>query len=633
MLLIAIIIALIPIAVYPEPLLGPFKNEYIVKQYIIIITTLFLLGKPLVYFLKTKTLTLKNTDKFFMLFLAFASISYFINRPVSYVDLLLHIGYAAIFITISHKQPSQIKPYVFCLIWIISLGLSGIAGLFQYINHKPVVAMLGNRNFYGSFTAAGLPFLIYAIVHHIKTRNFFFISLEIFLICLSLFNLICTRSRGAVLIIILQIIGAVAVLLRKPLQILVVTVVLLIVAGFSVNVRQTIKNQLEYDVRPFIWEGTFNMICDHPFIGVGPGNFYIQYPQYRVHDYFLSHKATDATRHAHNELLETWAETGSLGLLALLGIIIQTGYSLVKKHKRSPLDPFLWCLVFSTFGILLHNMVDVNMRFTATAGIFWVQLAILSAYTETGAPVSTPRLPKIILYAIWVLFVFFCGYIIYNSVINSMRSHIDFQKGIYAKESNDWESAVAYYNRGIQADPSNLSLLYHLGFAYDRLEMTDLSIATYNLITQLAPYYASVRKNLGVLYIKKKDFSKALEEYKIQQMLDPYDPDIYLNMAYCYNQLALKDKASAMRSKSLDAYKQKATLYIKAKRPLLAIPYLETALQLNSGDDETIKILMLAYLESGNKKNAMDLFHIFNEYFPDKISTINYLNDLIQSYR
>ncbi|MDV7395217.1 hypothetical protein RZS08_27770, partial [Arthrospira platensis SPKY1] len=119
-------------------------------------------------------------------------------------------------------------------------------------------------------------------------------------------------------------------------------------------------------------------------------NFFIEYPKYRLHDYFLLPKATDNTRHAHNELLEVWAETGSFGVCILLAVFACIGYSVFSAYKQTKVDAGGWAVVFSSAGILLHNMVDVNMRFTAMAVVLWCNLGILSALYEPASKLVMP---------------------------------------------------------------------------------------------------------------------------------------------------------------------------------------------------------------------------------------------------
>jgi O-antigen ligase len=69
-----------------------------------------------------------------------------------------------------------------------------------------------------------------------------------------------------------------------------------------------------------LWRRTVAMVGDHPWVGVGPGNWPVLFPRYAepgaMRDGVLS--ATLTPRQAHDDLLERAAETGVVGLGALL---------------------------------------------------------------------------------------------------------------------------------------------------------------------------------------------------------------------------------------------------------------------------------------------------------------------------
>ncbi len=76
-------------------------------------------------------------------------------------------------------------------------------------------------------------------------------------------------------------------------------------AGLGKN-PQTMAYRLDY------WQATWHMILDHPWLGVGPGNFGRLYPKYMLPTAF--EKVSDP----HNWLLEIWVTCGGLALVALL---------------------------------------------------------------------------------------------------------------------------------------------------------------------------------------------------------------------------------------------------------------------------------------------------------------------------
>ena len=70
-----------------------------------------------------------------------------------------------------------------------------------------------------------------------------------------------------------------------------------------------------------IWEAAIDMGADHPINGVGVRGFRDAYPDYAgADDHWVSHG--DTALHAHQLLLELWAETGALGLLCWLAAVV-----------------------------------------------------------------------------------------------------------------------------------------------------------------------------------------------------------------------------------------------------------------------------------------------------------------------
>jgi O-antigen ligase len=64
------------------------------------------------------------------------------------------------------------------------------------------------------------------------------------------------------------------------------------------------------------WLAGIHMFWDHPFLGVGIGNYAMAYPQYALGRF------VDPLGHAHNYYINIAAETGIFGLLALLSFLI-----------------------------------------------------------------------------------------------------------------------------------------------------------------------------------------------------------------------------------------------------------------------------------------------------------------------
>jgi O-antigen ligase len=99
------------------------------------------------------------------------------------------------------------------------------------------------------------------------------------------------------------------------------------------------------------WQAATQMAEEHPWIGVGFGNYEVAYPSYRLIDWPM------ALGHAHNYYLNLLAETGIVGLL---------GY----------LIAWIWIFVIS-MGIWRRSQGLVRAWSIALLGI-WVYIAVHS---------------------------------------------------------------------------------------------------------------------------------------------------------------------------------------------------------------------------------------------------------------
>ena len=122
------------------------------------------------------------------------------------------------------------------------------------------------------------------------------------------------------------------------------------------NPHNPIMQRLNY------WRISIAVIKDHPFLGIGSGNFQEVFLKYKVG------WSTD-TRYSHNIFLQTWLETGILGLAAM-------GFLITAFIKKSLLKSKYFFLAGMAF--ILHNLIDITY-FIPETGLFWWILLGLAA--------------------------------------------------------------------------------------------------------------------------------------------------------------------------------------------------------------------------------------------------------------
>jgi putative inorganic carbon (hco3(-)) transporter len=160
-------------------------------------------------------------------------------------------------------------------------------------------------------------------------------------------------SRGAWLGAIVAIVVMFIIVLRRPAaSITIIALVAVCVIAFnmidllpislrsrltdftqefsSFDVRGIRINSSNYSVieRLAHWQAAQNMIVDHPWFGVGFGNYGAAYDHYRTVNWPI------ALGHAHNYYLNIWAETGIIGLLAYLVLWGSVFYRTIKTFYR-----------------------------------------------------------------------------------------------------------------------------------------------------------------------------------------------------------------------------------------------------------------------------------------------------------
>lgn len=101
--------------------------------------------------------------------------------------------------------------------------------------------------------------------------------------------------------------------------------------------------------REFLWPASLQMIKDHFFTGVGIGN-----SSYQIHQYLLRisppwYLATNTS--LHNPILVVWADTGLIGLVLYIGVLIFAFLSILRQYYLSIKQNLNYKTYYSTLVI------------------------------------------------------------------------------------------------------------------------------------------------------------------------------------------------------------------------------------------------------------------------------------------
>jgi O-antigen ligase len=102
------------------------------------------------------------------------------------------------------------------------------------------------------------------------------------------------------------------------------------------------------------WQAAWDMFLDHPWLGIGPGNYSTAYEQYFLPGWL------EPLGHAHNYYLNLAAELGLLGLSAYLFVLALAIRAAIRGLRAT--DPFWRTVALGTLGslvaIALHSAFD-----------------------------------------------------------------------------------------------------------------------------------------------------------------------------------------------------------------------------------------------------------------------------------
>ena len=253
---------------------------------------------------------------------------------------------------------------------------------------------IGEANRYGEMLVVLLPL---AVLRHRtessrKLRVFALVS-----IVLVLGGLFLTLSRGALLaaLAVFVLMASIRLLkLRQAFGAVVIAGVLISVVAPTVLLRMDTLRRLEglffrqravtlapdsSAVRRYALNvATWHVFLDHPILGVGPGQFSQHYSM--VYGNRVGLVEQRQTYRGHNLYLETLAETGAIGLLAFLSIIVVIMSGLWKARGRLMCaSPDLAATASAFFLCLAAYAISSLFDHLTYQRYFWLLLALSSA--------------------------------------------------------------------------------------------------------------------------------------------------------------------------------------------------------------------------------------------------------------
>jgi len=294
--------------------------------------------------------------------------------------------------------------------------------------------------------------------------------------------------------------------------------------------------------RLVIWKNSLLIAKDHPLIGVGIGNWQIEFPKYGLRE--MSESVLQGEVHfqrPHNDFLWVMCETGLPGFFAYIAIFILSIYCciIIILRSRSQHDHFIViALACQVIGFGVISFFDFPKERIEHLVYFGFILSMVNHYSDKYE-VMTLKVSRTLVAAVsltlftGILIAIYVGY-------SRVKSEIYMRDALHARSLGNWNGVIEYINKArtpfFTMDLMSTPLSWYSGVAY--FSKNEIATAHQNFLEayRIHPNHLHVLNNLATCEQLLNNPDKAIELYKESLLISPtFEPSLRNLSAVYYN--------------------------------------------------------------------------------------------------
>ncbi len=298
-------------------------------------------------------------------------------------------------------------------------------------------------------------------------------------------------------------------------------------------------------VRIWDWWVGWEMFKDYPVVGVGLGNYKLSFVPYKAvflaspqgagYDFYITRAAQ-----AHNEYVQVAAELGSLGILALLALLIAVPVSFWVRIRRNPDEDDRFDLLLLACGVvafLAHAMGSFPAHLPASSLVLVLTLGLASAPAYGEGATKTVHLKGWPLKAVATALLVIClGVSVIG--VRDYRANLLFGRGMKQLQMGQTRLAEETLERSLRLDFCPRQIYYYLATAklqQGRFEeaMDDLMMCRNRFVSE------EVYLALATLAVNLGDTKTAQESVDLLLSTHP-EPGMEIQVKYIDGMIAFR---------------------------------------------------------------------------------------------
>jgi tetratricopeptide (TPR) repeat protein/O-antigen ligase len=369
--------------------------------------------------------------------------------------------------------------------------------------------------------------------------------------------------------------------------------------------------------RFLIWLCGWDMVKEKFFTGKGWGLFELFYPFYQGKYLFikkLSHRTH--ANNAHNEIIEVWSQTGTIGLglyILFITMFFIYSYKLAKIQQDDYKKMLVVGLSSSVLAMLVDNLLNVTIHFCVPAFLYFFNLGVLPTFDFTREQ------KKVKLSNFIVVLIVIIGVFIMIRLWLNFLGEINYFKGFKYSKRNELQPALYYLSKANKFQRYEVNNNYELANTYARLKKLDEAIYYYYEALASNCGYDEIHFNLATVLMQKQDFQQAKLHYTQSLFINPLSKDAYaaLGSLFLTNTeenlepaIKLYEQAVKVFPNEKDFYNNLGFLYIKIGQDYKALECYQKALQIDPNFEYARRNYSILAKKLGIKNDVVSFYNL-----------------------
>jgi O-antigen ligase len=307
--------------------------------------------------------------------------------------------------------------------------------------------------------------------------------------------------------------------------------------------------------RLYFWRAGLNMLYDHPITGVGLGHYEVRYGDYIgaliqteegqefvrfINENFREPESVLRATKAHNDYVHAIAEMGSIGIVAVLALLLTIViYAFIQiKRQASPSKRLILILLYCGVSAFLTDaLVNFPIHLPASSLNLVLLLGLAHSRYLIGEQVRQLNLPGILLKTSGTVLVI-GAVIISVFAVRDWQANVHLETGTNYLENELPQRAEAELRQSLALSFTPGAELYHLGTINFASQNEQEAIEYLENSLNLKVYEDTLWK-LANLYFEQGDYDKAQQHLEHLKSIVYPGGAIYLDARYLEASIAL----------------------------------------------------------------------------------------------